>query len=102
LPSYKTKLQRKAADKVQAYLQNTYRNRPTFLAAVDEFRLGLLNLAANPRQAVNPPGLFETRPIFQFTLHADGIPRIVQVCFCYDADDSGEQTILITDFMVVS
>jgi len=97
--SYEPKLQRKAADKALAYLRDTYRDRPDFLAAVDEFRLGLLNLAANPRQAVSPPGLFETRPIFRFVLRSGGIPREIQVCFCYDSDDPGERTLLITDFM---
>ncbi|SRR6266581_2488442 len=100
--SYEPKLQRKAADKALAHLRNTYRTRLEFLAAVDEFRLALLNLAANPRQAVSPPGLFETRPIYQFVLHADGVPRTVQVCFCYDSEDSRERTILITDFLAIS
>lgn len=100
--SYDPKLQRSAANKVLAYLRDTYRNRHTFLAAVDEFRLGLLNLAANPRQGVGPPGLFETRPIYRFVLRTDGIDRKVQVCFCYDSDDPKERTIFITDFMPVS
>jgi hypothetical protein len=99
--SYEPKLQRKAADKAFAYLRDSYRTRPEFLAAVDEFRLALLNLAANPRQAVSPPGLFEQRPIFRFVLRSDGFPREVQVCFCYDPDDVEERTILITDFMPV-
>lgn len=99
--SYEPKLQRRAADKALAYLRDTYRSRPAFLAAVDEFRLALVNLAANPRQAVAPPGLFENRPVHRFTLHADGFPREVQVCFCYDATDSGERVILITDFAPV-
>src|SRR5260370_29322147 len=97
--SYEPKLQRKAADKALAYLKHTYRSRPTYFAAVEEFRLALLNLAANPRQAVSPPGLFEKRPVFQFTLHADGVPRTMLVCFCYDSEDSQERTILITDFL---
>lgn len=97
--SYDPKLQRDAANKVLAYLRDTYRDRPDFLRAVDEFRLALLNLAANPRQGTAPPGLFERRPIYRFALRSDGIERIVQVCFCYDADDSAERTLLITDFM---
>jgi hypothetical protein len=99
--SFAPKLQRKAADKVLAYLRETYRNRIMFFRAVDEFNLAMLNLGANPRQAVAPPGLFETRPIFRFILHADGIPREMQVCFRYDPDDSAERTIEITDFMPV-
>lgn len=99
--SYDPKLQRKAADRVSAYLRDTYRNRSTFFRALDEFRLAMLNLAANPRQAIGPPGLFEQRPIFRFTINADGIPREMQVCFCYDPDDPAERTILITDFMPV-
>ena len=67
--------------------------------AVEEIRLALLNLAANPRQGTAPPGLFEIRPIFRFVLRADGVNRHVQVCFCYDCDDPAERTILITDFM---
>ena len=99
--SFDPKLQRKAADKALSYLRDTYRTRPDFLRAVDEFRLALLNLAANPRQAVGPPGLFETRPVYRFTLQGDGIPREMQVCFCYDAEDPAERTILITDFAPV-
>jgi len=99
--NYDPKLQHKAARKVLAYLRDTYRDRPTFLKAVDEFQLAMLNLAANPKQAIGPPGLFESRPIFRFTLHADDIPREMQVCFCYDAEDPAERTILITDFMPV-
>ena len=99
--NYEPKLQRRAADKANAYLRNTYRNRLEFFAAVEEFRLALLNLAANPRQAVTPPGLFEARPVYRFRLKADGEPRDVEVCFCFDADDPLERTILITDFRVV-
>jgi hypothetical protein len=99
--SFAPKLQRKAAAKVLAYLRDTYRNRSAFLKAVDEFRLAMLNLAANPRQAIAPPGLFETRPIFRFVLRADGLPREMQVCFRYDPDDPAERTIEITDFMPV-
>ncbi len=102
MPSYEPKLQRKAADKALAHLRDTYRTRSVFLAAVDEFWLALLNLGANPRQAVSPPGLFEKRPIYQFILNPDGIPRTVQVCFCYDPNDSREQTILITDFLAIA
>lgn len=99
--SYDPKLHRDVADKVFAFLRNTYRERGEFLAAVDEFRLALLNLGANPRQAVGPPGPFETRPVFRFILKADGIEREVQICFCYDSDDVAERTILITDFAPV-
>jgi hypothetical protein len=100
--SFEPKLQRKAAAKALAYLRDTYRRRPDFLAAVDEFRLALLNLAANPKQAVAPPGLFEKRPVYRFSLHADGLPREMEVCFCYDPEDSTERTILITDFRPVT
>jgi hypothetical protein len=96
--SYEPKLQRSAADKANAYLKDTYRNRLEFFAAVEEFRLALLKLAASPRLAVAPPGLFETRPVYRFTLKADGEPRDVEVCFCFDHEDPRERTILITDF----
>lgn len=99
--NFEPKLQRKAADKALAYFRDTYRSRPDFLRAVDQFRLALLNLAANPRQAVSPIGLFETRPIFQFEINADGDTRTLQVCFCYDSEDAKERTILITDFQHV-
>ena len=97
--SYEPKLQRRAKEKITAYLEERYKTRDTYLQAVDEVRLALLNLAANPRQATAPPGLFEARPIFRFVLKADGVRREVQVCFCYDQDDPKESTLLITDFM---
>jgi hypothetical protein len=99
--SYEPKLRRSAREKITAYLDQRYPTRDTYLRAVEEIRLALLNLAANPRQALAPPGLFEQRPIFRFTLQADGVHRDVQVCFCYDPDDPGERTILITDFMPI-
>jgi hypothetical protein len=100
--SYEPKLQRNASAKIAAYLADRYTTREAYLVAVEEIRLALLNLAANPRQGTAPPGLFENRPIFRFSLHADGVRRDVQVCFCYDQDDPGERTILISDFMPVS
>jgi hypothetical protein len=99
--SYEPKLRHSAREKITAYLEQRYTTRDAYLRAVDEIRVALLNLAANPRQALAPPGLFELRPIFRFSLHADGVRRDVQVCFCYDQDDPGERTILITDFMPV-
>lgn len=100
--SYEPKLRPNAQRKITAYLEDCYRTREPYLRAVDEVRRALLNLAANPKQALSPPGPFEQRPIFRFSLHADGQRRDVQVCFCFDKDDSGERTILITDFMPVS
>ncbi len=100
--SYEPKLRRSAQEKITAYLEQRYETREAYLRPVEEIRLALLNLAANPRQASAPPGLFERRPIFRFSLHAGGVRRDVQVCFCYDQDDPGERTILITDFMPVS
>jgi hypothetical protein len=94
------KLPRKVANKVLAYLRDTYRNRSTFLKAVDEFQRAMLSLGANPGQGLGPPGLFENRPLYRFTLHADGIPREMQVCFRFNPDEP-EERIEITDFMPV-
>ncbi len=99
--SYEPRLQRNAADKILAYLRETYPRRDDFLWATDEVRVALLNLATNPRQGVAPPGLFEDRPVYRFALRAGGGERVVQVCFCYDSEDPGERTILITDFKPV-
>lgn len=99
--SYEPKLQRKAREKIAAYLQDTFKTRDGFLLATNQVRLALLNLAVNPRQALSLPGLFEERPIFRFVLSAEGIERHVQVCFCYDQDDPEERTILILDFAPV-
>lgn len=99
--SYEPKLPRSTQAKIRAYLDDRYPNREAYLRAVEEIRLALLKLAANPRQAISPPGLFEVRPIHRFSLQADGIRQDVQVCFCYDQNDPGERTILITDFVPV-
>jgi len=99
--SYEPKLRPNAQQKITAYLEDTYKTREAYLQAVDEIRLAFLNLAANPRQASSPPGPFEQRPIFRFSLHAGSTRRDVQVCFCYDKDDREERIILITDFMPV-
>lgn len=99
--SYEPRLQRNAQKKITEYLEAQYLNREPYLLAVEQVRLALLRLAASPKQAVAPPGPFETRPIFRFTLNPDGTPRDVQVCFCFDHADQGERVILITDFMSV-
>lgn len=64
--SYEPKLRPNAQAKITAYLEETYKDRESYLRAVDEIRLALLNLAANPRQASSPPGPFESRPIYRF------------------------------------
>jgi len=99
--SYEPKLQRKAKEKIALFLEETYRTRDAYLFAVEEIRVALIKLAANPRLAIGPPGLFEQRPIHRFYLVAGGVRREVQVCFCYDSDDPAERTILITDFTPV-
>jgi len=96
--SYEPRLRRSTADKITQFLQATYPSRTTYLAAVDEVRAALDRLAVSPKQATSPPGLFEKRPIFRFELCADGVPRVVQVCFCFDPEDSTETQIWITDF----
>ena len=100
--SYEPKLPRSTQVKIQRYLGERWKTRNSYLAAVDEIRIALIKLAANPRQATFPPGLFESRPIHRFSLHADGVRRDVQVCLCYDKEDPKEGTILITDFMPVA
>jgi hypothetical protein len=100
--SYEPKLPRSTQTKITAYLTARFTTRDSYLAAVEEIRLALLKLAANPRQGISPPGLFELRPIHRFSIHADGVRRDVQVCFCYDHGDPKEATIIITDFMAVA
>ncbi len=100
--SYEPKLPRRTQAKITAYLEERFKTREPYLRAVEEIRLALLKLAANPRQATCPPGLFEIRPIHRFTIQADGISRGIQVNFVYDQDDKAERTIIITDFMAVA
>jgi len=99
--SYEPKLPRSTQIKIKEYLDQRYPAREAHLLALEEIRLALLRLAANPRQGTSPPGLFETRPVHRFFLQADGIRRDVQICFCYDPDDPKEATIIITDFMPI-
>lgn len=96
--SYEPRLQRKAADKIKAYLLDTYHDPAAYQIATEEVRRALLQLAVSPKMAVAPPGMFEDRPVHRFALDADGTRREVLVCFCFDAEDPGEKTILITDF----
>ena len=99
--SFEPKLQRKAADKILAYVEQTYSTRGEYLLAIEQVRLALIRLAASPKLAVSPIGLFEERPIFRFVLDADGTTREVAVCFCFDHTDPTESVILITDFRPV-
>jgi len=99
--SYEPRLQRNATAKISQFLHETYRTRAAYDVATEEIRLALLRLAASPKLAVSPPGPFETRPIYRFALNADGSNREVEVCFCFDVNDPGERTILITDFREV-
>jgi hypothetical protein len=96
--SYEPKLRPNARNKITDFFTSTYKTNAAYEVAMSELGTALQNLAANPAQSAKPPGLFETRPIYQFALEADGTRREVQVCWCFDPDDPKEETILVTDF----
>ena len=54
-------------------------------------------LAVNPRVAISPPGPFESRPAYRFTIMIDGTETHLQVLFYY-ADTKSENKLFVFAF----
>lgn len=57
--------------------------------AASLIREALKKLETNPHLAgLKPPGPYETRPIYRFTIEVEGITSALQVAFVYGEDEN--------------
>lgn len=92
--SYALNVPNAVRHQVRCYLKEQVADPDNEWVAMVEITSELAKLAANPRLGTSPPGLFEGRPVYQFTLstfRGDGLRRIAQVAYRV-IDDAVELT----------
>lgn len=75
----------RAVSQIRAYLHGIEDNFVA-IAAAEEIRRELGKLAADPSIGTAPPGPFEQRPIYRFTLNCGDTKRVAQVSYRVSAD----------------